>query len=91
MVQYRKAQGGTTSQPVKITGTVPVYLAVARSGSTYTAYTSSDGTTWTPVAGSSVTLSMSAPALAGMAVTSHNASALGTVIFDTVSVSTTIP
>jgi hypothetical protein len=91
VVQYRKAQGGTTSQPVKITGTVPVYLAVGRTGSTYTAYTSSDGITWTPVAGSSVTLSMSGPVLAGMAVTSHNSSVLGTVIFDTVSVSTTIP
>jgi len=91
VVQCRKAQGGTTSQPVKITGTVPVYLAVGRTGSTYTAYTSSDGVTWTPVAGSSVTLSMSGPVLAGMAVTSHNGSVLGTVIFDTVSVSTTIP
>jgi hypothetical protein len=38
-----------------------------------------------------VTLSMSGPVLAGLAVTSHNASVLGTVTFDTVSVSTTIP
>ena len=91
VVQYRNAQGGTTAQPAKITGTVPAYLMVARSGSTYTAYTSSDGTTWTPVAGSSVTLNMSGSVLAGMAVTSHNASVLGTVTFDTVSVSTTVP
>src|SRR5258708_10436077 len=72
-VQYRNAQGGTTAQPAKITGTVPVYLMVSRSGSTYSAYTSSDGTTWTPVAGSSVTLNMSGSLLAGLAVTSHNA------------------
>jgi hypothetical protein len=91
VVQYRNAQGGSTTQPVKITGTVPVYLAVGRTGSTYTAYTSSDGVTWTVVAGSSVTLSMSGPVLAGMAVTSHNSGVLGTVTFDTVSVSTTIP
>jgi hypothetical protein len=91
VVQYRKALGGSTTQPVKITGTVPIYLAVARTGSTYTAYTSSDGVTWTAVAGSSVTLSMSGPVLAGMAVTSHNSGVLGTVTFDTVSVSTTIP
>jgi hypothetical protein len=91
VVQYRKALGGSTTQPVKITGTVPIYLAVARTGSTYTAYTSSDGVTWTAVAGSSVTLSMSGPVLAGMAVTSHNSGVLSTVTFDTVSVSTTIP
>src|SRR5258708_23497331 len=59
VVQYRNAQAGTTAQPVKITGTVPAYLMVARTGSTYTTYTSSDGTTWTPVAVSSVTLNMS--------------------------------
>jgi len=91
VVQYRKTQGGTTAQQVKIVGTVPVYMAVGRIGSTYTAYTSGDGTNWTPVANSSVTLSMSGPVLAGLAVTSHNASVLGTVTFDTVSVSTTIP
>ncbi len=91
VVQYRKAQGGNTTQIAAIAGTVPVYLAVARSGTIYTAYTSSDGVNWTAVAGSSVTLSMSGPVLAGMAVTSHNASALSIVTFDTVSVSTTIP
>jgi outer membrane protein assembly factor BamB len=91
VVQYRKAQGGTTTQSVKITGTIPIYLAVGRTGSTYTAYTSSNGITWTPVAGSSVTLSMSGPVLAGMAVTSHNANVLGTVTFDTVSIGPTVP
>src|SRR5205807_9335202 len=59
VVQYRNAQGGTTAQPVKITGTVPAYLMVARTGSTYTAYTSSDGNAWTPVVESSFTLNMS--------------------------------
>src|SRR5260221_4293429 len=91
VVQYRNAQGGTTAQPVKTTGTVPIYLKVARSGNTYTAYTSSDGNPWTSVAGSSVTLNMSGSLLAGMAVTSHNAKVLGTVTFDTVSISTTTP
>ena len=62
------------------------------SGTTFTTYTSSDGVTWTQVTGSSVTLaSLSGPALAGMAVTSHNANVPGTVTFDTVSVGTTIP
>src|SRR5205823_3598583 len=69
VVQYRSTQGGTSIHLVSITGTVPVYLKVARSGSTYTSYTSSDGTTWTPVAGSSITLNLSGPVLAGLAVT----------------------
>jgi hypothetical protein len=91
VVQYRTAQGGNALQRVALSGKVPAYLAVNRTGSTYTAYTSSDGTHWTPVAGSSVTLSMSGSVLAGMAVTSHNTGALSTVTFNTVSVSTTIP
>jgi hypothetical protein len=70
---------------------VPTYLAVSRSGSTYSAYTSSDGVTWTLVAGSSITLNMSGPVLAGLAVTSHNGGTLSTATFDTVSVSTTVP
>src|SRR2546421_3794347 len=91
VVQYRTAQGNTTQQSVKVSGSVPAYLKVARSGSTYTAYTSSNGTTWTLLTGSSVMLNMSGSVLAGLAVTSHNSSVLGTVTFDTVSVSTTVP
>src|SRR5258708_34861792 len=91
VVQYRNAQGRTTEQRVGPTGTVPTYLMVARSGNAYTAYTSSDGYRWTLLAGSSVTLSMSGPVMAGMAVTSHNTGALRTVTFDTVRVSTTVP
>ena len=90
-VQVRKTQGGNTQKLTATAGTVPVYLWVAHSGSSYSAYTSSDGVNWTPVAGSSITLSMSGSVLEGMAVTSHNASVQSTVIFDTVSMSTTIP
>src|SRR6266480_42933 len=91
VVQYRATQGAYAQQISAVSGTTPTYLKVARSGSTYTAYTSSNGTNWTPVVGSSVTLSMSSSALAGLAVTSHNSSALSTVTFDTVKVSTSAP
>jgi hypothetical protein len=90
-VQYRKAAGAGAQTLVKLSGTVPVYLAVARTGSTFTAYTSSDGVTWTAVAGSSVTISMTGPVLAGLAATSHNASLLCTVTLNSVYVGTTIP
>src|SRR5437588_4965142 len=48
VVQYRSTQGGNGVQLAGITGTVPAYLRVARSGSTYSTYTSTDGQTWTP-------------------------------------------
>jgi outer membrane protein assembly factor BamB len=91
VVQYRATQGANALQSSTVPGATPAYLKVARSGSTFTAYTSSNGTNWTPVVGSSVTLSMSSSALAGLAVTSHNSSALSTVTFDTVNFSTTAP
>jgi hypothetical protein len=86
-VQYRSTQGGTTNRISAISGTVPQYLRVARSGSTFTAYTSTDGSTWTPLAGSTVTLGVSGPMLAGLAVTSHNTSSLSTVTMDGVLIS----
>ncbi len=85
-IQWCKTQGASTSQ-VLTTGTVPVYLRVARSGSTFTAYTSPDGATWTAVPRSSVTFATPTALLAGLAVTSHNASKLGTVTFDSVALS----
>jgi hypothetical protein len=91
VVQYRAATGGGAAMAVGVSGTAPAYVRVARSGSTFTAYTSPDGTTWTPVAGSSLTLSVSGGMLAGLAVTSHNTSALSTAVFDGVSVATSAP
>ena len=89
-VQWRKTQAGSTSQ-LKVAGTVPVYLEVARAGSTFTAYTSPDGTTWTAIPGSSVTLSLSGTLLAGLAVTSHSATKLGSATFDSVSLRGSAP
>ncbi len=85
VVQYRTSQGASAGQKVIIAGTVPTYLKVTRTGNTYSTYTSSDGTTWTLLAGSSMTLNMSGSILEGLAVTSHNTGTLSTVTFDTVS------
>jgi outer membrane protein assembly factor BamB len=91
VVQYRPAAGaGAVSGPA-LAGTAPAFVRVARSGSTFTAYTSANGTTWTALAGSSVTLSMSGAALGGMAVSSHNVATAGTVVFDGVSVAAGAP
>ena len=81
-IQWRPTQGAGSSQ-VLTSGTVPAWLAVSRSGGTFTAYTSSDGVTWTAVPGASVSLGITVPMLAGLAVTSHNGGVMGTVTFDT--------
>jgi outer membrane protein assembly factor BamB len=91
LIQYRKAAGANAQTLITISGSAPVYLAVARTGTTFTAYTSSDGVNWTAVSGSSVTINMTGSVLAGLAVTSHNANVLGTATFNTVNVGTTIP
>jgi outer membrane protein assembly factor BamB len=90
-VQYRAAQGGTTSQ-VLISGVVPLYLMVARAGTTFTAYSSSDGATWTLIPNATQTLSnITGTVLAGLAVTSHNTASLSTAAFDTVTIAAGAP
>ena len=89
-VQWRKTQAASTSQ-LKTTGTVPIYLKVARSGNTFTAYTSADGVTWTAVPSSSVTFTMPGSLMAGLAASSHSSSKLGAATFDTVSVGAAAP
>jgi hypothetical protein len=83
IVQYRLASGGTTAQ-VKIAGTAPLAVRIVRTGNSFTAFTSADGITWAPVAKSTVTITMTAPALAGLVVTSHNPGALSAVVFNQV-------
>jgi Bacterial Ig-like domain (group 1) len=85
VVLDRTSKGSSVHTVASLSGTAPVYLQIQRSGTTYTAYTSSDGITWTPIAGSSVVLSPTGTWLAGMAVTSHTVSLLDTATFDTVS------
>ena len=82
----RTSHGGGVHTLLNLAGTAPAYLQVLRSGNTFTAYTSSDGSTWTPIPGSSVVLSPTGTWLAGMAVTSHTTSKVNTATFDTVSI-----
>ncbi len=82
----RATQGGGVSTVTSLAGTVPIYLLVQRSGTTFTAFTSSDGSTWTAIPGSSVTLNLSGTLLAGMAVTSHTVTAINTAKFDAVNI-----
>src|SRR5438105_14884653 len=75
-VQWRSVRGLSTKQ-IRVSGTVPSRLMVARSGGDYTAYTSSEGSTWTPVPGTTVNLGSSGCLPAGQAGTSHTAGDIG--------------
>jgi hypothetical protein len=88
VVQSRDAVGHGAVQEQSIPGGPPVYLRVSRSGTTLGAATSADGITWTSIPGSSISLpNLGGPALAGLAVTSHDTTHLSTAVFDAVAIS----
>jgi hypothetical protein len=78
-VQVRKTLNGDTQKLANPTGTTPAWLKITRSVDTYTAYTSVNGTTWTLIPGSGITINLGTSMLAGLAVTSHNSGTLCTV------------
>ena len=55
-VLERTGKGVPTVVLASIAGAAPAYLEIARSGDTFTAYTSTDGTNWTPVIGGTDTI-----------------------------------
>jgi galactose oxidase len=84
VVQWRKTQGGTTGQ-VAVTGVAPVYIKLVRTGTSFSAFTSPDGVTWTAIAGSTKTMAnLSGAVLSGLAVTSHRNGSIGTAVLNTV-------
>lgn len=69
---------------------LPYYLKASRAGNQYSAYISQDGVIWTLIPNSTVTVTgIGANALAGLAVTSHDASQVSTTVFSDVQVNTT--
>ncbi len=84
--QWRSAASGfSTFVPGPATNSAPNnWVRLVRSGSLFTAYVSGNGTTWTQVG--TTTLSIAQSATVGLAVTSHNNSALSTATFDNVTV-----
>jgi PKD repeat protein len=82
----RASQGGTGMVVASAVQSVPAWLKLARSGSTVTGYVSSNGSTWTQVG--STTVSLGAAPYVGLAVTSHDTTRLNTATFDSVTVGT---
>ncbi|MGA3220766.1 MAG: PQQ-binding-like beta-propeller repeat protein [Acidimicrobiales bacterium] len=91
-IDYRDTDGLLDNVIANLSATAPAWLEVARSGDTFTAYTSSDGTTWTPVIGSSEVLpNLEGTILAGLAVSSDDAGAVGTATFQDVDIAASAP
>jgi hypothetical protein len=66
------------------TGAPPLWVRIVRSGSTFTSYSSTNGSSWTN--SGSVTIPMPANTYVGLAVTAHNTGLLSAAVFDNVSV-----
>ena len=80
-VQYRDSFGGqTTTATTSPLGDVPEYVMIQRVGDTFEAGTSSDGSNYTLVPGSSVSLPLPAASLGGPAVSSGSDGTSGSAI-----------
>jgi hypothetical protein len=83
-LQWRKVQGNGTGSGTPINAAAPYFVKLTRAGSTFTAYASSDGNSWTSLG--SITIPMSTSIYVGLANSAHNAYALNTSTFDRVNV-----
>src|SRR5438445_586614 len=88
--EVRTSTGGSTVLGGGVSATLPYWVKVSRSGSTFSSYTSLDGVTWTQ-RGTSQTISMGQNVYVGLAVNSGSASAAATATFDNVSISIPAP
>ncbi|MBW8780309.1 MAG: fibronectin type III domain-containing protein [Verrucomicrobia bacterium] len=69
--QWRTSTGGSTVNTGIGGVTAPRYVRLVRTGNSFAAYYSSNGTSWTQI-GSNQTVTMASNATIGLAVTSHN-------------------
>jgi regulation of enolase protein 1 (concanavalin A-like superfamily) len=80
--QRRTATGGISTHTAGASQTAPYWVRLTRSGSTFSAYSSPDGTAWTLVG--TDTISMASTIYVGLAVTSHVDGTVATVSFTNV-------
>ena len=67
----------------------PYWLRVVRAGNTFSAYLSANGSTWTSLG--ETTITMASQAYVGLAVSSHDNGSLSTAVFDNVTVTAAAP
>ncbi len=81
--QYRSSAGGVTSSNMVSGVTAPCWVELVQSGSTFTGNYSTDGTNWTQLG--TTTISMSSMVYPGLAFCNNGNTSLGTARFDNVS------
>ena len=89
--QDRPTTGGACSYTGPVPTPAPAWVKLVRSGNTFSAFSSLNGTSWTSVG--SATINMTGSVYIGVAVTAHNNTALNTSTLDnvTATVGTTPP
>jgi hypothetical protein len=80
--QRRAATAGVTTSTSGFAGTAPYWVAIVRAGTTFSAYISTTGASWTLVG--SETISMASTVYVGLALTSHRDGTLATGTFTNV-------
>ncbi len=83
MLSSRSHTAGETTGSAG-TGALPLWVRIVRSGNTFSAYSSTNGSSWTN--SGSVTIPMPATTFVGLAGTAHNTGLLSTAVFDNVTV-----
>jgi regulation of enolase protein 1 (concanavalin A-like superfamily) len=83
-LQQRRSTGGSTSRSSGRSGGPPTWLRLVREGNRFTAYSSTNGTSWTTIASS--TISMPAAVYVGLAISSRDANEQATGTFANVTV-----
>lgn len=82
---YRTSTGGYASESYPKATSLPYWIMVQRSGSTFTSYIAPDGVNWIQL-GSAETINMAQNVYVGLIVESGNNTALATATFDSVSI-----
>ena len=86
-VQYRSLFNQDTVDVSSRPATLPVYLKTSRTGTTYSAYTSIDGASWTVIPGSTLNIpELNGVLMAGLSVTSRHVGLLSEAQFDSVAI-----
>ena len=83
--QRRTTTGGESTNTSGGAGTAPYWVKLSRTGNSFSAFVSTDGSTWRLVG--SDTIAMGSSINVGLAVTSHADGAVSTATFDNVSTS----
>jgi plastocyanin len=87
-LDYRTTLNGSSSETKISSLAAPYWVRIVRSGSSFSAYRSSDGSTWTQI-GTTKTISMNSTVLVGLAVTSHSDGTATTAVFDNITITGT--